>query len=165
MSNEKRERLEFQIENARIGFRNFAGAEGKFNAAGNRNFSIFLPDEVARQLESAGWSIKWLNSREDEPPQAIINVKVAFNNYPPNVLMVSDGKQTRLTESTVSLLDYAELDRVDLIVRGYPWNVSGRQGIKAYLKTGAFVLHVDPLMRKYSESDDSLEIDTEDQVF
>lgn len=158
-------RLEFKIENARIGFRNFAGVEGKFNAAGNRNFSIFLPDEVAKSLESQGWSVKWLNPREEgDSPQAVINVKVQFGSYPPNILLIGANKQiTRLTEETIDILDYAELEMVDLIIRGYSWEVSGRTGIKAYLKTGAFTLRVDELMMKYSETGDkegeALEID------
>lgn len=151
----KREKLEVRIDNARITFRNFAGAEGKYNNAGNRNFSVFLPDDIAKEMEADGWSIKWLDSYPDEPPQAIVNVKLNFGNYPPNVVLVSDGKMTRLDEHNVNVLDFAELETVDLILRGYEWNVSGNSGIKAYLKTGYFVLVVDELARKYSEILDS----------
>lgn len=151
----KRDKLEVRIDNAKVTFRNFAGAEGKFNPAGNRNFSIFLPDDIAKELEADGWSIRWLNSYEDMPPQAIIGVKLNFGNYPPNVVLVSDGKMTRLDEHNVNVLDFAEFEQVDLILRGYEWNVSGKSGIKAYLKTGYFVLVVDELAKKYSQSLDS----------
>ena len=106
-------------------------------------------------MESDGWNIKWLKSRPDEDPQAIIQVKLNFGNYPPNVVLVYDGKMTRLTEENVKVLDFAELDQVDLILRGYEWNVSGNSGIKAYLKTGYFVLVVDELAKKYAKSLDS----------
>lgn len=152
---ERKDKLEVRIDNARITFRNFEGAEGKFNPKGNRNFCVFLDTETAKQLESEGWSIKWLNSYEDEPAQAIISVKLNFGNYPPNVILVSDGKMTRLDENNINVLDFADLDQVDLILRGYQWEVSGKSGIKAYLKTGYFVLVVDELAKKYSQSLDS----------
>ena len=151
MEKKKKERLEVRIDDARITFRNFEGLEGKFNAAGNRNFCIFLKEELAKKMETEGWTIKWLDSYEDEPPQAIVNVKLNFGNYPPNVVLVSDGKMTRLDETNVNILDFAELDKVDVILRGYQWEVSGKTGIKAYLKTGYFVLTVDELAKKYGQ--------------
>lgn len=155
MARDKSEKLEVRIDNAKIAFRNFGGAEGKFNPAGNRNFAVFLPDDVALQMEADGWNVRWLNSYPDEPAQAMISVKVAFGNYPPNIHLVSDGKMTRLEEHNVNTLDFAELEQVDLILRAYPWSVSGKSGIKAYLKTGYFVLVVDQLAKKYSEALDS----------
>lgn len=151
----KKEKYEVRIDDARIAFRNFSGSEGKFNPAGNRNFCVFLPDDIANKMESEGWNVRWLNAREDEPPQAIISVKVNFGNYPPNIVLVSDGKMSRLNEDNVNVLDFAELDRVDLIIRGYSWEVSGKKGVKAYLKTGYFVLAIDPLAKKYAEVLDS----------
>ena len=151
MDKKKKERLEITLENARITFRNFEGAEGKFNPAGNRNFCVFLDTDVAREMQAEGWTIKWLDSYEDEPPQAIVNVKLNFGNYPPNIVLVSNGKLTRLDESTVNVLDFAEFQQVDLILRGYAWEVSGKKGIKAYLKTGYFVLVVDELAKKYGD--------------
>lgn len=154
MEKKKREKLEVRIDDARITFRNFEGAEGKFNAAGNRNFSIFLPTDLAKKLQSEGWSIKWLDSYEDEPPQALINVKLNFGNYPPNVVLVADGQMTRLDPTNINILDFAELEKVDVILRGYQWEVSGKSGIKAYLKTGYFILVVDELAKKYGQPED-----------
>ena len=151
----KKDKIEIRIDNAKIGFKNFEGAEGKFNPAGNRNFCIFLDTDLANKMEAEGWNIKWLNSYPDEPAQPIIQVKLNFGNYPPNVVLVADEKMTRLTEENVNVLDFAELAQVDLILRGYEWTVSGNTGIKAYLKTGYFVLVVDELAKKYSQSLDS----------
>lgn len=153
MSKTPGKKLEIRIDNAKIAFRNFAGAEGKFNPAGNRNFCVFLPEDVAKSMEAEGWNIRWLNSYPDEPAQGIISVKLNFGNYPPNIILISDGKMTRLDENTVDTLDFAELEKVDLILRGYEWNVSGKHGIKAYLKTGYFILVVDELAKKYAEMD------------
>ena len=151
----KNEKLEVRIDNAHIGFRNFGGAEGNFNPAGNRNFCVFLPEDTAKEMENDGWNIRWLTSREGEPPQAIINVKLNFGNYPPNIVLISDGKMSKLNEENVNVLDFAELQQVDLILRGYHWEVRGASGIKAYLKTGYFVLVVDELAKKYSQALDS----------
>lgn len=155
MAKERREKLEVQIDNARIAFRNFEGAEGKYNPAGNRNFCVFLPDDIATKMEQDGWNVRWLNSYPDEPAQPIITVKLNFGNYPPNVVLISDGKMTRLDENNINVLDFAEFEQVDLILRGYEWNVSGKSGVKAYLKTGYFVLVVDQLAKKYSNVLDS----------
>ncbi len=151
----KKKPMEVTIKNAKIGFRNFQGAEGKYNPAGNRNFCIFLPDDIAKEMEKDGWNIKWLDAYPDEPPQAIVSVRVNFGNYPPNIVVISDGKMTRLNEDNVNLLDFAEFEQIDLIIRGSEWNVRGNSGIKAYLKSGYFVLYVDELAKKYSKYIDS----------
>jgi len=155
MKNNDSNKLEVRIDNAHVVFRNFEGAEGKFNPAGNRNFCVFLPDDIAKSMEAEGWSIRWLNSDPETPPQAIISVKVAFGNYPPNVVLVSDGQMSKLGEENINVLDFAEFEQVDLILRGYQWNVQGKSGIKAYLKTGYFVLVVDELAKKYSNALDT----------
>jgi hypothetical protein len=150
----KNEKLEIRVDNAKVIFRNFSGAEGKFNPAGNRNFCIFLPEDVAKNMEKDGWNVRWLTS-EDNPPQAIITVKLNFGNYPPNIFLVSDGNMSKLSEENINVLDFAEFQQVDLIIRGYSWSVQGKSGIKAYLKTGYFVLVVDELAKKYSKVIDS----------
>jgi len=137
------------IYNAKIMFRNFSGEETQFNPKGNRNFCIFLEDDIAKDLESKGWTIRWLNSRENDPPQPMISVKVAFGNSPPTIVLISEGRKSKITEETVNILDWAELETCDVILSPYTWNVRGQTGVKAYLKSMYATLKVDELAKKY----------------
>lgn len=148
------------VENAKILFRNFSGEEKKFNPKGKRNFCLLLDEDSAVKLKSDGWNVKYLQSRDpDEAPQAYIQVAVAFENYPPNIFMISGGKKTKLDEDSVSALDYAEIENVDLIVRPYSWATSTGSGIKAYLKNMYVTLVENEFEKKYrdlEENDDDL---------
>ena len=45
--------------------RNWENEGGGFNAAGDRNFTIFLDEGTAKAMENDGWNIKWLPPREE----------------------------------------------------------------------------------------------------
>ena len=145
------------ISNARIGFRNFSGKEGQFNPAGNRNFAIFLDDpNEARKLEQEGWNIRWLKSRnEDEEAQPILSVRVAFGAYPPKIVLVTRKGLSQIGEEEVSILDWADIKSVDLTVRPYNYEVRGKTGVKAYLKTIYVTLQEDQWESKYIDAPDS----------
>lgn len=145
------------IENADIKFRNFTGKENKYNREGQRNFCVFLDEKKGQELEDDGWNIRWMEPRnEGDERKACLQVSVAFNNYPPKVIMVTGKKQTELDEDTVATLDSAELENVDLIVRPYNWTVNGRSGVKAYLQKGYFTILEDDLFKKYNDFDDDV---------
>lgn len=143
------------IEGAQIGFKNFEGREGKFNKAGDRSFAVFLPVDLAEQLAEDGWNIKFPNPNQDrvdpdEPARdPYMNVSVSFDNYPPNVFTISNGKPNRLSEEEVAMLDWAEIENVDLVIRPYEWSVNNNSGIKAYLKAGYFTIVTDQFAQKY----------------
>ena len=138
------------VENARIIFRNFAGKESKFNAKGKRNFCLLLDNDSAEDLKEIGWNVKYLNPRDQEdPPQPYIQVAVAFDNFPPNIWMITGNKKTKLTEDTISVLDYAEIENVDIIVRPYTWEVNGKGGIKAYVKNMYVTIVENEFEKKY----------------
>ena len=138
------------IEGARIGFRNFEGREGQFNAKGNRNFSVFLEAEHARMLQEDGWNIKWLRPRsEDDEPQAHLPVAVSFAYMPPKIVIVKHQEKRALTEETIQILDWAEIANVDIVVRPYNWEVGDKSGVKAYVKSLYITLAEDEFEKKY----------------
>lgn len=143
------------VENARLIFKNFAGEESKFNRAGNRNFCVILDGDSAEDLRQIGWNVKALRPREDEDePTYYLQVTVAFGNFPPKVIMISGKTKTVLDEESIDTLDYAEIANVDLIIRPYHWEVNGKEGIKAYLKTMYVTIEQDVFAGKYECLDD-----------
>ena len=153
MSNERIPNL--SVENARIIFRNFAGKESKFNPAGKRSFCLLLDEETAARLSDQGWNVKTLAPRDpDDDPQPYVQVAVQFANYPPNIYLISGKKKTKLDEDSVSILDYAEIENVDLIINPSRWEMSGKSGIKAYLKTLYVTIVENEFEKKYRDMDE-----------
>lgn len=142
------------MENVRIIFRNFAGKEGKYNREGDRNFGVLLDDDIAEAMAKDGWNVKWLKARdEDEQEQAYLSVAVNFKGRPPRVVMITSRGRTPLSEDDIEILDWADISNVDLIVRPYAWAVSGKTGIKAYLKSIFVTINEDALELKYADLD------------
>lgn len=152
MANERIPNLE--VANARLIFRNFAGKPDKFNAkGGTRKFGVIIDPEVAPSLIDEGWNIKVLPPKEDGmEPLYYLSVKVQYGEYrQPNVYLISGGKRQILEEEAVASLDYAELQNVDLVISPHYWEVNGKSGINAYLKTGYFEIVTDSFASKYDD--------------
>lgn len=144
---------ELVIENANIRWKNFSGAEQRFNPKGNRNFTVFIDDPAfAHQMEEEGWPIKWLPPQEDGLPETpILKVTVKFDIVPPKIIRVTETSKLALNEETVGVLDREEIIGADIILSQYHWEYGGRDGIKAYLKTAYITVKEDPFERKYSD--------------
>lgn len=141
------------LEGISIMFRNFSGKEGRFNAAGKRNFCARLTDDMAAQLENEGWAVKYLEPREEGDRRVpYIKVNVSFGKVPPKLYLVTKGGITALTEETVNMLDYAEIANVDLVLRPYNWDESGTAAPSAYVKSMYVTVVEDPLEEKYANS-------------
>lgn len=140
------------IENARLIFRNFSGKQTRFNPQGVRTFCVLLPQDVGETLGKDGWNVKYLEPREEgDLRQPFLDVKVQFGSIKPKIVTITSRGQTILDEDSVSNLDWAEIDNADLVIRPYNWEVSGKRGVKAYLKTMYVTLVEDEFERKYAD--------------
>lgn len=152
----KRERCKMAkniaIEGARILFRNFEGNEERFNRAGARNFCVALTQEKADELSAEGWNVRVIEPKEDyDDPLYYIKVSVQYKNIPPKVYLVTSRAKTLLNENTVGELDHIDIANADLIISPYHWEVNGKRGVKAYLKTAYITMEEDEFAYKYNE--------------
>ena len=144
------------MEGVRIIFRNFTGKEGQYNREGDRNFAVLLDEQTAQAMAADNWNVKWLRPRdedEEENPQAYLPVSVNFKGRPPRIVLITSRGRTNLDESSVEMLDWADIINVDLIVRPYEWTVNDKSGIKAYLQSIYVTIEEDALEMKYNELD------------
>lgn len=143
------------LEDVRLLFCNFAGKEGKYNREGDRNFNIALSNELAEDLTNEGWNVKWLEPKnEDYEPQAILEVAVNYRGRPPRVVMVTSRGKNALNEDEVDVLDYADIEKADVIINPYHWNVNGKTGVKAYAQSVFVTIREDELELKYADMED-----------
>ena len=147
-----------QIDEARIIYRNFAGAPSKFNREGDRNFAVVIEDQdIAEALTEKGWNVKIKPPREEgDEPFMFLTVKVKFNDRGPRVyLQNSLGGRNRVTldEDTVGILDNVDITNVDLDIRPYDWDVQGKTGRTAYLQSICVTQEVDRFLDRYAEQE------------
>lgn len=144
------------LENANIFYRNFAGAATPVNPrGGNRMFCVYIDDlDVVDAMIADGWNVKEREARDPgEPPRHYVQVSISFDGpYPPKVIMVTRRKQTPLDAESIEALDYAEITNVDLVIRPYQWEVNGKTGVKAYLKTMYVTVEEDEFAAKYEDT-------------
>lgn len=144
-----------KLENAQIGrgsFRNFAGEKSTYNPTGKRTFTVLLEEDLGKLLEQEGWHIRWKQPRDEyDEPQALLTVEVKFGDYPPKIVLISDGKKTTLDEDNIAVLDTAEIACADMIIRPYNWEVNGKTGTKAYVKSLYITLQDDDFGGKYAD--------------
>lgn len=146
------------IENAQVLFANFEGREGAFNREGDRNFCIKLDEDLAVRMAQDGWNVKRLKPREETPDgEPYIQVSVGFKyRHPRMVLITSQGRVTLTEEDQCPVIDHLDVKNWDVIVRPYRWDVNGKTGIKAYLKSIFITLEEDELDLKYADVPEAL---------
>lgn len=123
------------FENAGITYRNFAGKASDFNREGDRNFAVIIDDpETAKEIEAQGWNVKLRRAKEEDDREFYyLPVAIKFNGYrPPKIKMIIGGNAVSINEDNANLIDEADIDYVDLVVRPYNWEMNGNTGVKAY---------------------------------
>lgn len=139
-----------KIENATLRYKNFSGTRDAYHP-GQRNFSVLLDEESAAMLKADGWNVKVKPSKSD-PDEMVYTLPVSlrFDVYPPKIVMLAGNRRTYLDENTAGELDRAEIKNIDLMIRPREWEVHGKKGIKAMLKTAYVTIEMDDLDMKYA---------------
>lgn len=144
-----------QIDDARIIYRNFAGAGSKYNREGDRNFAVVIPSkELADELLDRGWNVKIKPPRdEDDEPFMFLPVKIKFNDRGPSVYLRSGTRNIKLDEDTIECLDNIDILSVDLDIRPYNWEVNGKTGRTAYLQAIHVTQEIDRFADRFAEEE------------
>lgn len=150
-----------QIDDARICYRNFKGEEGQYNRKGDRNFSLVIPDEeIAEALMNdtnrygIGWNVKIKAPREEgDQPFMTLGVKVKFNDIGPKIYLISGNRRVLLTEETVGMLDDIEIASIDMDIRPYDDEISGKPFRAAYLKSMVVTQNLDRFEARFAEEE------------
>lgn len=154
-----------RLEDHEITFCNFTGREVKINnntinREGNRNFCVVLDDDEADRLIEEGWNVR-VKEFDDGSRRNTLQIAVRFdiNRFKPRVVMVTPKgdrfKKNFMSEDLVAELDSVDIVSADLIIKPSKWrNAVGGSGIKAYLKSGYFVIEPDEFEDKYPGDED-----------
>ena len=163
------------IEDTRLILKNFEGRAGEYNQEGNRNFGVLLAPEQAEQAERDGWRVRYLNPRnpdEGDEPQAWIKCNVAWRyrdgrpaKRPPRIVMITPRGKSPIEERAVKILDWADIEKVDITMRPF----KNREGLaNGYLQTLYVTVRPDDFEEKYYDIPDIdavAEMDDEDEEF
>lgn len=148
---------DIEIENAKLIYRNFSGAESTFNKEGDRNFGVIIEDKaLAEQMAADGWKLKERPINRDDPEagtEVWLPVCVKFDNRPPKITKIAGTRHNTLTAATVGCLDNLRLVNVDLVIHPYCWGPlpgTGATGVKAYLSEMYVEVESSNLSEKYA---------------
>jgi hypothetical protein len=123
-----------RLDDARLIWRNFAGAQKRYNAEGLRNFHVVIDEETAQLLMKDGWNVKAHKSTEENGADwYTLKVSVRFDNYPPSIILKNGNVRTQLNESMLEILDWAEITSSKLMINGSRYETPTSSGVKAYL--------------------------------
>lgn len=159
-----RQSTDFTLQGVQIRLRNFEGKAGMYNAEGQRNFVVILPEDenAINALLDAGIPVKEFKLQDDDEPGTIptkfIKVKVNIDNDPmPRFVLVTDRGKTTMhaNQETMVVLDWSDIIEADLILNPYAWDYQGKTGVNVYLKAGYFRIREDDLQAKYADTPDT----------
>lgn len=151
---------------------NFRGMKTDYNANGNKEFNIVLPEDLGLEMEKDGWNVKHLLPKEEGDSEILhLPVRVNFNSaYPPRVWLINadTGKRVMLDDETIGQLDFLsreEIRKVNISLNPRQWeNHQGLTRIKAYCNSMQVYFLPDPFEAEYEEQFGSSE-DLDDVPF
>jgi hypothetical protein len=128
---------DIELEDAQIkwGFSHFDGREDTFNAEGDHNFTVILPEETAKTLLKEGWNIREIEGYEEgDPPEYTLKVKISYRFEPPKIFLIKGDRKIRADERDLADITRATCEQIDVIITPSRWVHGQNSGISAYVK-------------------------------
>jgi hypothetical protein len=128
---------DIELEDAQIkwAFSHFDGREDTFNAEGDHNFTVILPEQTARELLEEGWNIHEIDGYEEgDPPEFTLKVKISYRFEPPKVYLIKGQRKFRADERDLADITRATCEQIDVIITPSRWVHGQNSGISAYVK-------------------------------
>lgn len=147
-----------RLQDIPIKWRNFEGrAVPPYNAVGQRNFVLFLTDEMGAAFRKLGFNVKHLDPQEEGGTgQDFVKVNVRVeSDRPPKVFLVNSKGKRLLEPDMYELADVADVETIDVLVNRYErtWQ-DGRTTVTPYLQTIMLFLREDELEQAYAHIPD-----------
>lgn len=147
-----------QIDNARIIWPNFAGAEKGYDREGDRNFTlVFDNEELVDELIADGWNIKKRPSDDpDEPPFMTMKVKLSYtvrrdgSVFGPKAYLWTNGVRNELDQDSIACLDHIDRGEINMDIRPHDWEYHGKTGRTARLNVIEVFQNVDRFQERYA---------------
>ena len=91
---------------------------------------------MANELTDRGWNVKIKQPREEgDVPFMYLQVKVKFNSRGPRIYLRSNDTVTTLDGNTIGCIDDVTILNVNLDIAPYDWEINGKTGRSAYLRS------------------------------
>lgn len=147
-----------QIDNARILWPNFAGAEKGYDREGDRNFTLVFDNEaLVDELIADGWNIKKRASDDpDEPPFMTMKVKLSYKEradgsvFGPKAYLWTNGIRNELDQDSIACLDHIDRGEINMDIRPHDWEYHGKTGRTARLNVIEVFQNVDRFQERYA---------------
>jgi len=143
-----------ELEDIRVkwAFSHFDGREDTFNAVGDHNFQIILPDDVADKLRADGWAVRDMAGYEEgDPDEHLLKVKISYKFEPPKIFLIKGERKIRADQRDLADIRRDTCERIDVILTPSRWVNGQNSGITAYVKELYAVVKESRFSEKYAD--------------
>jgi hypothetical protein len=160
------------MQDVELMYKNFTGAEDRYNEAGRRNFAVVIPPEDVEHMQSLGWHLRrndakmkvgdeWVIDPDGEPKYTL-KINIAFTGFrPPTIVMITQkGKRPlcqkraddTINPNEINVIQWANISKTDLAFRPYEYE-PGK--FSAWLTSLYVTLELDELAEMYEDVPDA----------
>jgi hypothetical protein len=136
----------------------FDGREGPYNAPGEYNFTIFLPESTARELLDIGWNVRERDPREEgDEPRWTLEIKISDKYGMPKAFLIKENREGVKRKFPMEKIEqFKEVrreytDQINVIITPSRWVNGNRTGVTAYVKEFYAEIQESNLAKKYED--------------